>query len=273
VFIVVCNNTATSKLVHDWIAGYEKTEKAPDGTERAVLVPGKLPLFSNVQDSGSGQRRIAERPVTILIDSEELESGDALSADFRKLAAPEIEAFKRDLRASGKHAEADACRSAWEKVPAGGGRDQDPRAARDALAAGARADAGGLPRPLPAGAGGLDRTLDGPGRRRALGFGRRLADDGYGALRPRRRAHPLRLRPRSVNLHLFRDCAATSVALEDPAHVGIAARLLGHRSPATTERHYNQASAVEAAARFQRALLELRGSGVAPPPRGSEEAA
>lgn len=108
VFIVVCNNTATSKLVHDWIAGYERSEKVADGTERAVLVPGKLALFSNVQDGGPGQRRMAERPVTILIDSEELESGEALSADFRKMAAPEVEAFKRDLRARGKHAEAEA---------------------------------------------------------------------------------------------------------------------------------------------------------------------
>jgi type III restriction enzyme len=107
VFIVVCNNTATSKWVHDWIAGYEKIEKAPDGTERTVLVPGKLPLFSNVLDAGPGQRRMAERPVTILIDSEELESGEALSDTFRKLAAPEVEAFKRDLRARGKHADAE----------------------------------------------------------------------------------------------------------------------------------------------------------------------
>jgi type III restriction enzyme len=26
VFIVVCNNTSTSKLVYDWISGYDKTE-------------------------------------------------------------------------------------------------------------------------------------------------------------------------------------------------------------------------------------------------------
>lgn len=108
VFIVVCNNTATSKLVFDWIAGYEKTEKAPDGTERTVLVPGKLPLLSNVEDGGPGQRRMAARARTILIDSEELESGEALSESFRKLAAPEIEAFKRELRARGRHAEAES---------------------------------------------------------------------------------------------------------------------------------------------------------------------
>ncbi len=104
VFIVVCNNTATSKLVFDWIAGYEKVG---DGTEHTVLIPGKLPLFSNVEDGGAGQRRMAPRPTSILIDSKELESGEALSESFRKLAAPEIEAFKRELRARGRHVEAE----------------------------------------------------------------------------------------------------------------------------------------------------------------------
>lgn len=107
VFIVVCNNTATSKLVHDWIAGYERAETDEAGAERKVIVPGNLPLFSNVTDGGIGARAMADRPVTILIDSEELESGDMLSDSFRKLAGPEIEAFKRELRARGRHAEAE----------------------------------------------------------------------------------------------------------------------------------------------------------------------
>jgi type III restriction enzyme len=96
VFIVVCNNTATSKLVADWIGGYEVQEGEGDA-KRTRLVPGKLPLFSNVGDSGEwlGRRR------TLLIDSEQLESGDALSDDFRKLAADEIDAFKRELKARG----------------------------------------------------------------------------------------------------------------------------------------------------------------------------
>ncbi len=45
VFIVVCNNTNVSKLVFDWIAGWEKP--APNGG--TVLVPGNLDLFSNVE--------------------------------------------------------------------------------------------------------------------------------------------------------------------------------------------------------------------------------
>jgi hypothetical protein len=31
-----------------------------------------------------------------------------------------------------------------------------------------------------------------------------------------------------INPHLFRDCAATTLAIEDPAHVGAAATILGH---------------------------------------------
>ncbi len=93
VFIVVCNNTATSKLVADWISGYEVTEG--EG-ENAVsrLIPGHMPLFSNVDDQGRwlGRRR------TLLIDSEQLEAGDALTDEFRDLAKGEIEAFKRELR-------------------------------------------------------------------------------------------------------------------------------------------------------------------------------
>ena len=49
-----------------------------------------------------------------------------------------------------------------------------------------------------------------------------------------------------INLHLFRDCAATSLAIEDPVHVRMAAAILGHSSLATTERHYNQARSLEA---------------------------
>lgn len=63
---------------------------------------------------------------------------------------------------------------------------------------------------------------------------------------------------RAVNPHLFRDCAATSLAIDDPAHVRIAAPLLGHRSFATTERHYNQAQSHQAAQLWQQHLVALR---------------
>jgi len=69
---------------------------------------------------------------------------------------------------------------------------------------------------------------------------------------------------RAVHPHLFRDCAATNVAIEDPDHVRIAARLLGHRTFSTTEKHYNQARSVEAARHMQNLLLSLRHGDVAP---------
>lgn len=90
VFIVVCNNTNVSKLVYDYIAGWEKTLK----NDTTVLVPGKLERFSNVD----GEQWTA-RPNTILIDSEQLESGEAMSDEFKKIAAREVDEFKEEYRA------------------------------------------------------------------------------------------------------------------------------------------------------------------------------
>ena len=61
-----------------------------------------------------------------------------------------------------------------------------------------------------------------------------------------------------IHPHLFRDCATTSIANDDPKHIGIASRLLGHRSQSTTERYYNQARSIEASRRIQQALLRRR---------------
>lgn len=63
---------------------------------------------------------------------------------------------------------------------------------------------------------------------------------------------------RSINPHLFRDCAATSIAIDDPDHIGIASRLLGHRAASTTERYYNHARSVEASRLMQQHILALR---------------
>jgi type III restriction enzyme len=89
VFIVVCANTAVSKLVYDYAAGWES--ELPDG--RRAVQAGALPLLSN-EDRGGW----LDRPRTILIDSEQLESGDAMSADFKAIAAREIDELKADLR-------------------------------------------------------------------------------------------------------------------------------------------------------------------------------
>ncbi len=90
VFIVVCNNTNVSKLVFDYIAGWEK--HLPDGSTR--IVPGALPIFNNEENG-----RWRQRPNTILVDSEQLESGEAMSKDFKQVAAAEIGEFKREYEA------------------------------------------------------------------------------------------------------------------------------------------------------------------------------
>ncbi len=90
VFIVVCNNTNVSKSVFDYIAGWEK----PIG-EEIVVQAGQLPIFRNDDERGGW----LHRPNTILVDSQQLESGEAMSDDFKKIAAVEIEEFKAEYRA------------------------------------------------------------------------------------------------------------------------------------------------------------------------------
>ena len=68
----------------------------------------------------------------------------------------------------------------------------------------------------------------------------------------------------AVNPHLFRHCAATSIAIEDPKHVMIIKSVLAHRSLATGEKYYNQAGSIEANRRHQGVL---RRAGDRPEPR------
>ncbi|MBX3707134.1 MAG: DEAD/DEAH box helicase family protein [Pseudomonadales bacterium] len=88
-FIIVCNNTSTSKLVYDFISGFYREND--DGT--TTLENGRLPLFRNFDEHGN---QIA-RPRTLLIDSEQLESGDALDKNFRDMASDEIDRFRREI--------------------------------------------------------------------------------------------------------------------------------------------------------------------------------
>jgi type III restriction enzyme len=89
-FIIVCQNTAISKLVYDYVAGFQRQND--DGTSR--LHTGAHALFSNF-DATTGDP--LPRPHTLLIDSEQLEAGDALDVNFRKMANHEIERFKREM--------------------------------------------------------------------------------------------------------------------------------------------------------------------------------
>ena len=87
VFIVVCNNTNVSKMVFDYIAGWEKQIEGQN-----IVQAGKLEAFRN--DDGYGNWK--SNPYTILVDSSQLESGDSLSDDFKRVASKEIDDFKRE---------------------------------------------------------------------------------------------------------------------------------------------------------------------------------
>jgi len=88
-FIVVCNNTSTSKLVYDYISGFVRENE--DGTETPI--PGSLELFRNTDEYGNP----FPKPNTLLIDSEQLESGEALDDKFRAMAADEVDRFRREI--------------------------------------------------------------------------------------------------------------------------------------------------------------------------------
>ena len=88
-FIVVCNNTSTSKLVYDFVSGFQRENE--DGS--TTLEQGRLALFRNFDEHGNP----LARPRTLLIDSEQLESGQALDKNFRAAASDEIERFRSEI--------------------------------------------------------------------------------------------------------------------------------------------------------------------------------
>jgi len=95
-FIVVCNNILTSKLICDYVSGFYREQG--DGVPK--LKNGELPLFRNFDDLGQP----LARPHTLLVNSEQIDSGAALDPSFRKVAADAIERFRREKieRASDK---------------------------------------------------------------------------------------------------------------------------------------------------------------------------
>lgn len=101
-FIIVCQNTAISKLVYDYVSGFHRQND--DGS--TSLENGRLPLFRNFDETTGNP---LPRPNTLLIDSEQLEAGDALDTNFRAMAKDEIERFRREIvERSGNQREADS---------------------------------------------------------------------------------------------------------------------------------------------------------------------
>lgn len=114
-FIIVCQNTAISKLIYDYVSGFHRDNEGGSST----LVPGRLTLFQNYDEEGNP----IPRPRTLLIDSEQLESGNALDPDFRDMATDEIERFRReiiersnDLRAADSISDQDLLREVMNTV-------------------------------------------------------------------------------------------------------------------------------------------------------------
>jgi type III restriction enzyme len=69
--IIVCQNTSISKLVYDFVSGFERHNE--DGT--TTLQNGRFELFRNFDETTGNP---LPRPNTLLIDSEQLEAGGAL---------------------------------------------------------------------------------------------------------------------------------------------------------------------------------------------------
>jgi type III restriction enzyme len=90
-FIIVCQNTAISKLVYDYVSGFSR--KNDDDSE--TFVPGALELFRNFDEFGNPIPGIR----TLLIDSVAVDSGEQLkdwNPQFRAAASDEIERFRRE---------------------------------------------------------------------------------------------------------------------------------------------------------------------------------
>jgi hypothetical protein len=70
-----------------------------------------------------------------------------------------------------------------------------------------------------------------------------------------------------VNPHLFRHCAATTIAIVQPGQVGVARDLLGHASINTTNAYYNRARSIEASRLHASIVAEHRADTGALPQR------
>lgn len=107
-FIIVCNNTNTSKQIYDYISGY--WHKAQDG--KNLYQAGACALFNNYEDNGTP----LARPRTLLIDSAQLERDDVLDKEFEEVAKEEIDRFRRQAILRGGKLAAEIHKT--KKIPA-----------------------------------------------------------------------------------------------------------------------------------------------------------
>ena len=62
----------------------------------------------------------------------------------------------------------------------------------------------------------------------------------------------------AITPHLFRDCAATSIAMDNPEHAEIVSRILGHAALKTAEKHYIHGRSIRDSRLHAELLLDLR---------------
>ena len=87
------SSSATTPMSPSWSAITSPAGKSRSAS-RPIVQAGQLPIFRN--DDGNGGW--LQRPNTILVDSQQLESGEAMSDDFKQIAAREIDEFKAEYR-------------------------------------------------------------------------------------------------------------------------------------------------------------------------------
>ena len=86
-------------------------------------------------------------------------------------------------------------------------------------------------------------------------FGNPLTDK---SIRHQLKAHTKSAFGIAITPHLFRDCAATSIAIHDPDQVRMAATLLGHYTLETTQKYYDQSQMLAAGRVYQAHIMALR---------------
>jgi integrase/recombinase XerD len=94
----------------------------------------------------------------------------------------------------------------------------------------------------------------------ALWVSQRGTQLSIAALAGRIAAHTKAAFGRRVSPHLFRDAAATSIAVDNPKYIGDASLVLGHADHRVTEKHYNHARSLEASRKHAATLAQLRRS-------------
>lgn len=101
------------------------------------------------------------------------------------------------------------------------------------------------------------RLLQGSGSDR-LWISRFGTDLSCGSIHRQIKHHTKAAFGKAINPHLFRDCAATSIAIHDPEHVWITTNILGHNTLATSQKYYDQSRMLEAGRYYQQSIMALR---------------